>query len=123
MSYGKMNTFIDIIKPTTNTDSEGFGITTDVIIASIRAYKEERHGNKHWANMASFSNASALFRFRKIPKVTVDTTMVITCSDGRYKITSVENVAGRDMYIEVLTEKEVDIVGKSDCKNARGILD
>lgn len=104
-----MNTFIEIIKPKTMTDSAGFGNTDDTIIMSVRAYKEERHGSKYWSNMASFSNASALFRFRKIPGVTIDTELVITCAEGRYKITSVENVGGRDMYIEVLAEKEVKL--------------
>lgn len=109
MSYGKLNEFIEILKPKTVTDSEGFGNTDDTIIISIRAYREERHGSKYWSNMASFSNATALFKFRKIPGITIDTTMVITCPEGRYKIISVQNVGSRDMYIEVLAEKEVEL--------------
>jgi hypothetical protein len=37
----------------------------------------------------------------------VTTKMVIVDSDGRYEITSVEDVKGRGMYIEVLAKKVV----------------
>ncbi len=40
-----MNTFIDIISVETTRDREGFGKSMDIILASVRAYKEERHGN------------------------------------------------------------------------------
>lgn len=100
-----MNTFIDIISTAPIKDSEGFVIKGDTILATIRAYKEDKHGNERWANMATFSNASSLFRFRKIPELDITTEMIITCFDGRYQILSVENVRGRGMYIEVLAEK------------------
>ena len=105
-----MNTFIDIISVGTTKDSEGFGKSNDRILASVRAYKEDRHGNEKWANRAVFSEATVLFRFRKIPDVKVSTNMVIVCSDGRYEITSVEDVKGRGMYIEALAKK---VVGSS----------
>ena len=110
MSFGKMNTFIDIISVETTRDSEGFAKSKDIILASVRAYKEERHGNEKWANRAVFSEATALFCFRKIPDVEVSTNTVIVCSDGRYEITNVEDVKGRGMYIEVLAKK---VVGSS----------
>ena len=106
MSYGKMNTFIDIISTTPTKDAEGFVTTGDNILASIRAYMEERHGNEKWANMAAFSTANALFRFRKIPGLTVDTTLFIVCENERYRIISTEDVRGRGMYFEVLAEKQ-----------------
>lgn len=105
MSYGKMNTFIDIITAEPIKDVEGFVNTGDTILASVRAYKEERHGNEKWANMAAFSSASAMFRFRKISGLVVDTTMFITDTSGRYRIISTEDVRGRGMYVEVLAEK------------------
>lgn len=77
----------------------------------MRAYREGRHGNEKWANRAAFSEATDLFRFRVIPGVTVTTRMVIACADGRFEITSVENVKGRGMYIEVLAKKVVDTDG------------
>lgn len=105
MSFGKMNTFIDIIEKVTVKDSDGFSIETDNIISSVRAYREGRHGNEKWASRAMFSEASDLFRFRRIPGVTVTTTMLIVCEDGRFEITSVEDVKGRGMYIEVLAKE------------------
>ena len=110
MSYGKMNTLIDIIERVTGKDAEGFRTQGDQIIASVRAYREGRHGNEKWANRAVFSEATDLFRFRKIPDVTVTTQMIISCSDGRFEITSVEDVKGRGMYTEVLA-KEVTASG------------
>ena len=105
MSLGKMNAFIDIITTKPTKDSEGFISAGDYILASVRAYKEERHGSEKWANMAAFSTATAIFRFRKISGLTVDTGMFITDKTGRYRIVSAEDVRGRGMYVEALAEK------------------
>lgn len=105
MSFGKMNTFIDIVEKTTIKDSEGFSTETDNILVSVRAYREGRHGNEKWANRATFSEATDLFRFRCQPGITVTTAMVIVCDDGRFEITSVEDVKGRGMYLEVLAKE------------------
>ena len=43
MSYGKMNTFIDIITTEPIKDAEGFVTKGDRILASVRAYKETRN--------------------------------------------------------------------------------
>ena len=104
---GRMNVFIDIIEPIIKKDKEGFSREVDKIVASVRAYKEDRHGSTKWVNMASFSESSTLFSFRKIPGINVDTYHVIVCDTRRYKITSVEDVGGRGMYIEVLADKVV----------------
>lgn len=111
MSFGKMNTFINIISTVPIKDAEGFVTKNDRILASLRAYKEDRHGSEKWTNMASFSNASSLFRFRIIPGLSVTTKMVIVCEDGRYQILSVEDVRSRGMYHEVLAEKLEPTVG------------
>jgi head-tail adaptor len=105
MGFGKMRTFVDIISTKPVKDSEGFAEKGDVILASVRAYKEDRHGSEKWANRAAFSQASALFRFRRIPNLEITTDLVLVCRDGRYNIISVEDVKGRGMYIEVLAEK------------------
>jgi head-tail adaptor len=105
MSYGKMNTFIDLIRPVIHTDDEGFKQELDEILASVRAYREGRHCSERWANRAAFTDATELFRFRCIPGVTVTTDMVIVCPDGRYQITSVEDVKGRGMYVEALAKE------------------
>jgi len=102
-----MKTFIHIIeKITDNKDSEGFANPSEKIVASTRAYKEERHGNKRWANMAAFSSATVLFRFRKFPRYVVTAKNFILELEGGdiYNIVSVEDVRGRGMYIEVLAE-------------------
>lgn len=110
MSFGKMNTFIDLVKEVNGTDAEGFHVSSDETIASVRAYREGRHGSEKWANRAVFSDATDLFRFRCIPGVKVTTDMLLICGDQRFKITSVEDVKGRGMYVEVLA-KEVKSSG------------
>lgn len=105
MSFGKMNTFIDLVQKKISVDEEGFKQQTDEILASVRAYREGRHGSEKWANRASFSDATDLFRFRMIPGITVTTAMVIVCDTGRFEITSVEDVKGRGMYVEVLAKE------------------
>ena len=105
MSFGGMNTFIDIVKPVITKDADGFKVQTDEILASVHAYREGRHGSERWANRAAFTDATDLFRFRCIPDLNITENMVITCADGRFEITSVEDVKGRGMYIEVLAKE------------------
>ncbi|MDD2497758.1 MAG: head-tail adaptor protein [Desulfitobacteriaceae bacterium] len=107
MSIGKMKTLIDLIVTKTTKDSEGFSTKKDTIIASVRAYKEDRFAGEKWANMAAFSEANALFRFRRIPDIEVTTSMVITCKDGRFEIISVRDIRNQGMYTEVLARKVV----------------
>jgi len=99
-----MNAFIDIVQTIQNKDAAGFSVSEDNILASVRAYKEERHGTKMWANRAAFSTATCLFRFRVIPEVEITTKLQILCGGKRYKILSAEDVRGRGMYIEALAD-------------------
>ena len=46
MSFGKMTEFIDIVEKETIKDSEGFKTEKDKIIATVRAYREGRHGSE-----------------------------------------------------------------------------
>ena len=105
MGFGKMNKLVDIVSTAPVKDAEGFVSNGDTILATIRAYREEKHGNESWANRAAFSTASALFRCRKHPALTVTTDMTMVCDTGRYRILSVEDVRGRGLYIEALAEK------------------
>lgn len=107
MGLGKMRMFIHITSIETEKDSEAFGTEKETIVASLRAYKEDRYASERWANRATFSEATALFRFRGIPGVTITSEMVITCDDGRYEITSVRDIKNRGMYVEVLAKKVV----------------
>lgn len=113
MSFGKMNSLADIVKTNQVKDSEGFTHSKDEVLATVRVYREGRHGSQRWANLAAFSEATDLFRFRCIPGLTVTTDNFLICGGERFNITSVENVKGRGMYIEVLAKKEVPTVGKN----------
>ena len=113
MSFGKMNGFADIVETRQIKDSEGFTHSEDEVLASNPVYREGQHGSQRWANLAAFSEATDLFRFRCIPGLTVTTDQFLICDDCRYNIVSVEDVKGRGMYIEVLAKKEVPTVGKS----------
>ena len=110
MSFGKMNTQIQITQKRVARDDEGFQTESDIVIADVRAYRDGRHGSEKWANRAAFSEATDLFRFRAIPGVKISTDMRLLCGDSVFEITSVEDVKGRGMYIEVLA-KEVQSSG------------
>lgn len=111
MSYGKMNTIVDIVKPTVTTDEDGFRIVSDEVLATVRAYREGRHGSERWANRAAFTDATDLFQMREVPKLVLTTDMALVCGAERFEITSVEDVKGRGMYVEVLARK-VESSGK-----------
>jgi len=102
MSFGKLNRFIEIVTATTAKDAEGFSTPGDIVLANVRAYFEPKNSTEKWRNNAVFAEANALFRFRSIPGVVIDTTMFIICGSERYNIISVEDVRGRGMYKEVL---------------------
>ena len=106
MSFGKINTPIYIISLTHSKDADGFATTEEKVLACVRAYKENKNTTEKWTNRAVLKDASALFRFRFIPGVRITTDMVIDCFDGRYNITSVENVRDRNMYLEVIGRLE-----------------
>ena len=105
MSFGKMNRPAYIAALRTVKDAAGFTSQEEEILATPRVYREGRHGSERWANLASFSEATDLFRFRAIPGLTVTTEHYIICGADRYDILSVEDVKGRGMYIEILAKK------------------
>ena len=105
MSFGKMSTFLNILEKKITTDAEGFKSEREVVLASVRAYREGRHGGEKWANRAAFTDATDLFRFRVIPGITVTTDLRLLCDGHTFEIISVENVKGRGMYLEVLARE------------------
>ncbi len=105
MSFGKMNSFIEIISTVPAKDAEGFATIGDTVLANVRAYFEPRNTTEKWRNNAAFAEATALFRFRAIPGVTIDSTLYILCSDERYRVISAEDVRGRGLYYEVLCSR------------------
>lgn len=112
MSIGMMNTWIDLRQKILLKDEEGFCKVEYETIATVRAYREGRHGSEKWSNRASFTDATDLFRFRVIPYAQVTMDMMILCEAREYQITSIENVKGRGMYLECLA-KEVVASGES----------
>jgi len=115
MSFGKMNTPVQILRVTYEKDADGFAIPTDQPVKSVRAYFEQRHGNVKWANRAAFSEATALFRFRAIPGVTVEPLYIIICGLKRYEVLSVEVL--KNMYVECLV-KGSEPLGQRIVENA-----
>ena len=112
MSFGKMNATADIVEIRRAKDSEGFVSGEERVLASVRVYREGRHGSTRWVNLAAYSDATDLFRFRCIPGVTVSTEHTLVCGGERFSILSVENVRGRGMYTEVLARKVVPTSGE-----------
>ena len=106
-----MNGTADIVSVTDTKDSEGFSVRTDTVLATVCVYREGRHGTEKWTNLAAFSDATDLFRFRTVPDLLVTTSHFIVQGTERFNILSVENVRGRGMYTEVLAKKEVPSVG------------
>lgn len=113
MSYGKMNRMAEIVEKRRVKDAEGFTSDQEVTLASFRVYREGRHGSLRWANLAAFSDATDLFRFRRTPGLKVTTAHTILCDGERFSIISVEDVKGRGMYTEILARKVVATSGKS----------
>lgn len=105
MSFGKMNGFAELIATKNVKDNEGFSTAVDEVLASIRVYREGRHGSQRWANLAAFSEATDLFRFRCIPGLEIKTDQSLISDGDRFEIISVEDVKGRGMYTEVLAKK------------------
>ncbi len=105
MSFGKMQTVIEIYSANTTKDSEGFVTQENQLLIKTRAYKEDRNGSEAWKNRASFSSATSLFRFRKIFQIDITTDLMIICNDDKYNILSVQDIMERGMYVEILAER------------------
>ena len=118
MSFGKMNTRITFFRKHKGTDAEGFLKTEDQPLLDVRAYREDRHGTESWKNRAAYTTATTLFRLRKIPRFPFSTDYFILCDGERFEITSVEDVKGKGMYMEILAER-INPDGKMHCPDAR----
>lgn len=93
------------------TDTEGFSAPTVRVLSHLRVFVEGRHGSERWANLAAFSEATELFRFRRIPNLKITTKQFILFENEEYDILSVEDIRGRNMYVEVLAKKAVESSG------------
>ncbi len=104
MSIGKLSTRIDIISNEPVKDFDGFVTNGDTVIASVRAYFEQKNSTERWRNMSQSGEVNALFRLRTIPGVELNTRHAIICDGKWYNIYSVENIRNRGMYLEVLAQ-------------------
>jgi len=105
MGLGLMTRKAQLCEDKNVIDDEGFNRKETAVLSNFRVYADGKHGSKHWVNLAAFSEATELFRFRKIPNVEVTTKQYILFNGKRYDILSVENIKGRGMYLEVLAKK------------------
>ena len=101
-----MNTFIEIVSTKPTKDADGFVNHSDTIVASVRAYFEQKNSTERWRSMAQNNEVNALFRLRIMPGVEINNRHIIVCEGKHYNIYSVENVRGRGMYLEVLAVSE-----------------
>lgn len=113
MSFGSMDKTAMLAEVRAGTDGEGFATKQVTVLATFRVYREGRHGSYRWANLAAFSEATDLFRFRSLPNITVEPGQLLLCDGDRFCILSVEDVKSRGMYIEVLARKVVPEHGES----------
>lgn len=100
-----MTAEISIISVVAQKDAAGFATPQETVVATVRACREDKHGSERWANMAVFASATATFRFRSIPGVSITTAHIIRCGGAQFNILSVENVRGRGMYVEAVCEE------------------
>lgn len=105
MGLGLMNKKAQIISIDRETDSEGFSFESVAVLAEVRVFVEGRHGSERWANLTAFSEATDLFKLRKIPGLTITTKHYLVIDEVRYDILSVENIKGRGMYLEILAKR------------------
>jgi head-tail adaptor len=117
VSFGKMNQFIEIVTALPTKDAEGFAISaggpggSDTVLANVQAYFEPKNSTEKWQNNAVFAEASALFRFRAIPGLKIETSYIIICGGERYDIISAEDIKGRGMYVEVIAKAQKPSAG------------
>lgn len=107
MSFGKMNKFIEIKSIQNVKDRDGFSSKQEITIAKVRGYREGRHGSEKWANRTTFTEATDLFIIRSLRNIKLTTDMVILCDGENFEITSIEDVKGKNMYIEILAKKVI----------------
>jgi len=123
MSIGRMVDTIQVVKQTVTYDSDGFSTITDAVVCTARAETEYRHGSVQWRNRAEFSEATVKFTVRI--NSLIKPGMHVLHNGNRLVIESVEDVANRHMWMEILCrdvkpteESEVPSSGQSSTATA-----
>lgn len=111
MSFGKMNKIGYIMRIEKIIDAEGFSHDRMSAIACVRMAVEGRHGTEKWVNLSAFSEATESFKFRYVPHLDITTDMFIRLDGIVYDIVSVENIKGKNRYIEVLAKRSEHSIG------------
>ena len=108
---GKMRHWIHIVRKVTENDSAGFEVFVEYEhIMSTRATMELKQMNEFWINIATFSKADTLFKFRKKPGIEFDASMVILIGNldnpntGTYNILSIDETKSANLYYEVFAQ-------------------
>lgn len=112
MGIGLMNKKIWICSLENTMDQDGFSSQMFEKIKEVRAIVEDKHLNEKWSNSASFGEVQISFQFRAIPNFKIELEYYIEYLGQMYNIINVENVKGRDMYIEVLAKRLDSTNGK-----------
>ena len=105
MALGLMNKKIYISALENTTDQDGFTNQQFKRLKETRAIVEEKYLNEKWSNYAAFADAEILFQLRAIPNFTVELEHYVEYQGLVYNIINVENVKGRNMYIEILAKR------------------
>lgn len=103
---GRMREQISIKSRVIVIDAEGFQTEVLTEVLSTRAEWESQHATTVWKNRASFTDATDCFYIRK-PAVEIKDDMVIECGAETFEITSVDEIKGRGLWLEILARRSV----------------
>ncbi len=102
---GKFTAQIKIVSSVRLKDADGFAKDNNRTLAVVRAHIDRKNASEVWANRAAFSDASVLFRVRRIPGVDLRTDYKIIYNGTEYNIVSVEDIRGRGMYYDIFARE------------------
>ena len=83
---------------------EGFATTVEEVLASIRVYREGRHGSQRWANLAAFSEATDLFQIQKPADFELSRAYLLESGGERFEILDIERIKGHDLYLQIIAK-------------------
>ena len=63
----KLNHFIELFRVEQETDPDGFPVERDVLLASVRAYREDRYGSETWKNRSLFLRQRRFLESERFP--------------------------------------------------------
>lgn len=115
MSIGRMTERVTIVQKGVVYDADGFSTSQDHVICVVWASVDYRHGSVQWRNRAEFSSATAMFTTRYTDAIKPG--FFLRHGDKEYAIESVENVANRSAYLEILCSEVVPAGGDENAED------